>query len=301
MTTVCQQVFLSFKFSFHSHFLAMNPNLTFLDNPAWWALCDTQHDLSVGNDLVKAYQNQILPFAAVSAGSWSPLGAALHSAGSGSPLGAALHSAGSGSLKILEQWLPPEKPFFIIGDLPELPENWHIEKELPCLQMVWSPDLENAPKTQANPKTQVNPETKANPDAPSARSGPAITILEPKHKMIMYDLVQKVQPGYYEPDSYQLGMYFGIWEAHQLVAMAGERMRLPGMSEVSAVCTHPDFRNRGYAARLTLEVCHYNVQEGRLPFLYVLETNQNAIRLYQALGFQARRIISFWKLGYRFP
>lgn len=239
----------------------MNANLTLLDNPAWWALCDTQHHLSVGNDLVKAYQHHILPFAAFS----------------GLP----------NAIKLLEQWLPPEKPFFMIGDLPELPENWSVEEELPCLQMLWTPGR------KADHPTRPGPET----SSPSQHE-PKIVHLEPKHKMIMYDLVQKVQPGYYEPDSYQLGTYFGIWEADQLVAMAGERIRLPGMSEVSAVCTHPAYRNRGYAARLTLEVCHYNAKEWRLPFLHVLETNQNAIRLYQQLGFQSRRIISFWKLSY---
>jgi GNAT superfamily N-acetyltransferase len=243
----------------------MNPDLTLLDNPAWWALYGPQHDLASGNGHLKAYLNHILPFAAWNAPITAALASGIKALGSDAPP----------DISPLELWLPAGKPFFIIGDLPVLPPNWQIEKELPCLQMLWT-------QGEQGPVPLV----------------PQVTPLKPKDKMTMYDLVQKVHPGYYEPGSYQLGKYFGIWEGDRLVAMAGERLRLDGMSEISAVCTDPDFRNKGYGARLTLEVCSYNSKEGRLPFLHVLETNQRAIRLYESLGFKTRRTISFWKLSY---
>ncbi len=266
MTTVCQQVFLSFNFLFKATLIAMNPDLSLLDNPAWWALCGPQHDLAAGDGHLKAYLNHILPFAAWNAPSATALTSGIES-----------HGSAPTDLHPLEQWLPPGKPFFMIGHLPTLPSNWQMEKELPCLQMLWGPESAEGP----------------------APVGLQVTPLQPQDKMTMYDLVQKVQPGYYEPDSYQLGKYFGIWEGDRLVAMAGERMRLKGMSEISAVCTDPDYRNKGYGARLTLGVCTYNVKEGRLPFLHVLETNHRAIHLYESLGFKTRRTISFWKLSYR--
>ena len=281
----------------------MNPDLTLLDNPAWWALCGPQNDLASGNGQLKAYQNHILPFAAWNA----PKSTSIHTAASRTaPPSTAIPTTWietSGyspiDLRPLEQWLPAGKPFFMIGALPALPSNWQIEKELPCLQMLWSL-TEGTTGTQLDPAPAA-PRLDPAPAAPQLdpdQLAPHISPLEPKDKMTMYDLVQKVQPGYYEPDSYRLGKYFGIFEGNRLIAMAGERMRLDGMSEISAVCTDPDFRNRGYGARLTLEVCRYNAKEGRLPFLHVLERNESAIRLYENLGFKTRRIISFWKLSY---
>ena len=70
-----------------------------------------------------------------------------------------------------------------------------------------------------------------------------------------------------------------------LAAMAGERMRFPGYTEVSGVCTHPDFRGRGYAARLMCEVGRDILSRGETPFLHAFADNVGAIGLYEKLGF----------------
>ena len=66
----------------------------------------------------------------------------------------------------------------------------------------------------------------------------------------MLALVELTQPGPFAPRTIELGRYLGVHDNGQLVAMAGERCRLPGYREVSAVCTHPDARGRGLADRL---------------------------------------------------
>ena len=68
--------------------------------------------------------------------------------------------------------------------------------------------------------------------------------------------------------------------------MAGERLKLPGMSEVSGVCTHPQARGRGYAALLSRHVASEIVRRGEVPFLHAYAGNSGAIALYERLGFR---------------
>jgi GNAT superfamily N-acetyltransferase len=104
----------------------------------------------------------------------------------------------------------------------------------------------------------------------------------------MLELVRLTAPGPFFPRTIELGHYIGIRQHGQLVAMAGERVRPAGFSEVSAVCTHPDYRGRGYAGHLIQRITAWNRARGDVPFLHVLTTNTPAIRLYQQLGFVQR-------------
>ena len=60
----------------------------------------------------------------------------------------------------------------------------------------------------------------------------------------MLQLVELTKPGPFFPRTIELGSYIGIRTGGRLIAMAGERMRFPGFTEISAVCTHPDHRGR---------------------------------------------------------
>ena len=71
--------------------------------------------------------------------------------------------------------------------------------------------------------------------------------------------------------------------------MAGERMKLPGYTEVSGVCTHPDARGRGYAGLLSRVVSGRIMARGETPFLHAYASNHAAIRLYESLGFEVQR------------
>ncbi len=105
----------------------------------------------------------------------------------------------------------------------------------------------------------------------------------------MLALATLTAPGPFFARTHQLGRFVGVKLGGQLVAMAGERMRPPGHTEVSGVCTHPDHRGRGYAAGLMLEVAARIRARGEIPFLHSYAHNTGAIALYQALGFDFRR------------
>ena len=85
-----------------------------------------------------------------------------------------------------------------------------------------------------------------------------------------------------------MGNFLGIRIGARLAAMAGERMRFPGYTEVSGVCTHPEFRGRGLARRLSAAVAAAIEARGEQPFLHAWKTNQAAISLYEGLGFKVR-------------
>jgi ribosomal protein S18 acetylase RimI-like enzyme len=109
----------------------------------------------------------------------------------------------------------------------------------------------------------------------------------------MVALVELAQPGPFLPRTIELGSYVGVFADGQLVAMAGERVHLPGYTEVSAVATHPDHRGRGLAAALTRHVAAGIRSRDEGPFLHVVETNHNARRVYERLGFTTRCMVEF--------
>lgn len=115
----------------------------------------------------------------------------------------------------------------------------------------------------------------------------------------MLDLAARTAPGPFWPRTRELGTYLGIREQGRLVAMAGERLRPPGWAEISAVCTAPEARGRGHAGRLVSALAARVTSRHELPFLHVAEANTAAIALYERLGFETRRHVTF--RGFRTP
>lgn len=109
----------------------------------------------------------------------------------------------------------------------------------------------------------------------------------------MLDLISRTQPGPFLPRTVELGGYLGIRVDGDLVAMAGRRMNPPGWVEISAVCTDASYQGRGYGRRLVNAVVADIRSGGQLPFLHVSESNTNAIRLYEKLGFRTRVPVGF--------
>jgi len=105
----------------------------------------------------------------------------------------------------------------------------------------------------------------------------------------MQRLTTLTRPGPFGPRTYLLGRYIGIRVAGQLVAMAGERLRLSGHTEISAVCVHPEHRRKGYAQVLIADLVHHLGRRGITPFLHVISDNRSAIALYEQLQFKTRR------------
>jgi len=104
----------------------------------------------------------------------------------------------------------------------------------------------------------------------------------------MLALAELTRPGPFAPLTHRLGDFVGVHRNGKLVAMAGERMRLDGFTEVSGVCTHPDHRGKGYAGALMRVVAEAILARGEIPFLHTYAHNAGAIALYESLGFRLR-------------
>ncbi|MFI7601961.1 GNAT family N-acetyltransferase [Actinoplanes sp. NPDC049681] len=107
------------------------------------------------------------------------------------------------------------------------------------------------------------------------------------------DLVARTRPGPFRERTVTLGAYLGIRRDGELVAMAGERMRLPGHTEISAVCTDQAHRGTGLATRLIAAVAAGIRARGEVPFLHAAVENAGAVRLYERLGFEQRTPMQF--------
>ncbi|WP_305091651.1 GNAT family N-acetyltransferase [Prescottella sp. R16] len=143
----------------------------------------------------------------------------------------------------------------------------------------------------------VGPAT--SPPVPELAPGRALVELGPDDRADMLELVDATRPGPFWPRTPELGTYLGIREHGTLVAMAGERLRPPGWTEISAVCTAPDARGQGHAAHLVRALAGRITARGDRPFLHVVDTNTTAIDLYTRLGFRVDRPVTF--RGFRVP
>jgi predicted GNAT family acetyltransferase len=115
-----------------------------------------------------------------------------------------------------------------------------------------------------------------------------IRVLTAEDAPEMLALATLTEPGPFLPRTQTMGTFLGIRVRGQLVAMAGERMRFPGYTEVSGVCTHPEFRGRGFAQRLSAAVVAGIRARGDQAFLHAWQVNTSAISLYEGLGFKVR-------------
>ena len=149
-----------------------------------------------------------------------------------------------------------------------LPAGWEVAMRLPCFQLT-CPRL-----------------------AGSAAAGERIEVLGADDRDAMLALTAATRPGPFVARTHELGLYLGVRSAGRLIAMAGERLRVDGATEVSAVCTDPAHQRRGLAAALVTELVERIHARGELPFLHVAEDNLGALRVYEALGFAHRARIA---------
>jgi predicted GNAT family acetyltransferase len=125
--------------------------------------------------------------------------------------------------------------------------------------------------------------------APRAACSFEITPLGDADAPQMLALATLTRPGPFFSRTHRLGDFVGVKQDGRLLAMAGERMKLNGFTEVSGVCTEPDCRGRGYAGALMSVVAERILARGETPFLHSYAHNTGAIGLYQSLGFGLRR------------
>ena len=113
----------------------------------------------------------------------------------------------------------------------------------------------------------------------------------------MLALALLTEPGPFFARTHQLGGFIGIRHEGRLIAMAGERMKPRDFTEVSGVCTHPDFRGLGLAGKLMRVVAARIVARGEIPFLHAYADNASAIGLYERLGYRHRIDVNVTVLG----
>lgn len=157
----------------------------------------------------------------------------------------------------------------------ELPETAELRRTetLPCLQMVL-PESAGLPAELA----EIKP-------------------LEEADAAEMVALTDVAYPGFFRVRTVEMGRYFGVRDAAgRLVAMGGERLRMPGYAEISGLCTHPDARGRGYAAGLIGFLARLHRQESVVSWLHVSAANGGAIALYERLGFLLARSLSIGRV-----
>jgi predicted GNAT family acetyltransferase len=106
----------------------------------------------------------------------------------------------------------------------------------------------------------------------------------------MLALTKLTKPGPFARRTREMGDYFGIRVNGELIAMAGERLHLPGHTEISAVCTHPDHLGHGFATALITRLMERIRNRGEQAFLHVRADNTRAVALYERLGFRKRPV-----------
>jgi predicted GNAT family acetyltransferase len=138
-------------------------------------------------------------------------------------------------------------------------------------------------------KQAVGVQMVATGPVPQTGAGPAMVPLGAADADEMLALARLTEPGPFCARTWTMGRFIGVRFDGRLAAMAGERLHLPGFTEVSGVCTHPGFRGRGLARALSAAVAAGIEARGETPFLHAWRTNTSAITLYESLGFRVRR------------
>jgi GNAT superfamily N-acetyltransferase len=145
----------------------------------------------------------------------------------------------------------------------DVPDDWEVALHMPTLQMITSESI-GAVDSEFVALTSDDVDD-------------------------MLALVERTKPGPFFQRTNELGTYLGLRdEDDQLIAMAGERLRFAGYTEVSAVCTDPSARKRGLASRLIRAVAAGIDARAETTMLHVLAENHTAIRVYENLGFVTR-------------
>jgi predicted GNAT family acetyltransferase len=160
---------------------------------------------------------------------------------------------------------PGEAAALFTAEEPEVPDTWESLRGLWIEQMVCS-SLGEAPRIAA---TELD-----TADVPD-----------------MLALTAATAPGPFSAGTIRMGRYIGVRDGDgRLMAMAGQRLSLEKLVEISAVCCAPEFRGRGLARALAVALAADALAEGRVPFLHV-KTDNGAKYLYEKIGFVMRRAI----------
>jgi predicted GNAT family acetyltransferase len=228
-------------------------------NPVWHALQTKHRHFAVCDGLACRYPSDVAPFAAVA-------------------------EPTPNALRQLHSLLEPGESVWLAGDYPtencsQVSELSFVET-LECLQMML-------------------PQTVALPDSPTK---PTMEILRfsKTNAPEMVALTDIAFPGFFRQRTCEMGSYYGLRSDAQsggaLIAMAGERLVLDGYPEISGVCTHPEHRGKGLAARLIWRLVQDHRRGGLVSWLHVGSKNHRAVELYLRMGFKKVREITLQRV-----
>ena len=179
---------------------------------------------------------------------------------------AALSDNSEESLSDLAALVSPGEVVLLRDEIPDQSGEWRLERQTPSLQMILPSDVHVV-----------------------AHSG--LHRLSHDDVPAMLELTQLMLPGYFRQRSLEMGSFFGIFDGSKLIAMTGERVFPYPYREITAVCTHPDYQGRGYAAKLVGHVATLMRKSGLTPFLHTGVANARAIALYSRLGFADNGVV----------
>ena len=183
------------------------------------------------------------------------------------PFGGAPDNSAQSIIQLAGLLKPGEKTY-VMGDEVVAAPGLIVGEAEPALQMVCT----ESPREFDSPTEEASPVLLTSEDTPD-----------------MIRLTGIVYPAFFRPRTHELGRYYGIRIDDELVAMAGERMALPGYREISGVCTLPNHTGKGYAAQLVKRLMKNHREEGLRSFLHTSPDNARAIALYERLGFSVRK------------
>lgn len=184
----------------------------------------------------------------------------------------------------LKNWDAASQKGLVLNSPPE--RNWYllIQEEVSIIEEFEVLLTSNAiqmlcQKLSEPPKTKIPVE---------------IIPLSEKHVEEMLRLTDLTNPGPFSKRTIEFGNYHGIFIDGKLAAMGGERFHVGEYVEVSAICSHPDFRGLGFGAKITHYIAQTIFEKGKTPFLHSRADNENAIEIYKNLGFELRSKMNFY-------
>lgn len=224
-----------------------------LDNPIWNALSTRHSRFDEGNDHIKIFPSTVSPFISKQ---WSNLDS-------------------EGQWRELYDFIPSDRTqlSMLFAEEIQFPADlFDVQFSLPLHQLICP-----------HPVKEYHL-------SPTVLEKVEIRALGPDDVPQMLELTALTKPGPFLSRTFEFGHYVGIFDkaTGQLAAMLGGRLQVPGFSEVSAICTHPDHLGNGYASFLIAQACQRIQAEGCTPFLHCKIDNVRAIEVYKKMGFEVR-------------